>query len=1259
MAMREGDKVMIQDKDLGFRLCTVKGVRGKEVTCFDEKYTSYTIDVATAFRVGAQSAAVEDNTQLMFLNDPSLLFNVKQRYDADQIYTYTANILIAINPYHQLDLYGAKTIRQYAGASLGLQPPHVYALANRAFAALRASGHSQSMVVSGESGAGKTETCKHIMNFLASVGGDDDVGHIDDLEQRVLDANPILEAFGNAKTLRNNNSSRFGKFTELHFSRGGDVVSMSGASIVTYLLEKSRLISQVMGERGFHIFYDLLAARGGGSADDFRYLSQGKTYQIEGTDDKAEYAAVEKALQSIGVAAPEQEWLWGVLMALLHTGNVNFQKSGHGGSAPSKSGAAALGKAAKGFKVAEDVLVKRLTHRTVRAGGEGIEVDLPVSEAEGARDAFAKYVYGRLFEWVVGKINSSVPHGGGADRFIGILDISGFEIFESNSLEQFSINFCNEKIQQFFNAQILRQEQAIYELEGLRYRRVEYVDNQALIDVCEKPPAGIFALLDEACLMPRSDSATFASRVHTTHAGSEFLSKPKNSRGAAKRLIDTEAFVLQHFAGHVCYEVSEFLPKNNDTIHDELLLVLAGSAAPETAQLSPPAEAEKATYGPTGGRFKSMSARFQTQLAELMTTLRDTDAHFIRCIKPNDMQQPHNFDSSSVLTQLRYSGMCAALRLLQAGFPTRISFEELHQRFKPRMPAMLQKLRPITFCEAVLVALDLDGGRDFQMGLTKVFFRPGKFALLDQLTLSTPENVDAVVAKVRKWLARKRFYKAGHGVIAGLRLGRILDGFRMFSRFRKSVHVMVNILRWVRPALARARAKLYSEDVLRKRREIAEAREREEAEERARKEAEEIAARKAEEERIHAEEEEKRRLAEEQKRIHEETLQELHAAKEELRAEKESNTALEQRVSDLQKSHEDEVGKIAAAAEGDQASLMADIAKLSSDKSEVERKLFTASEASRAAESALQSLQERHDAVCDNFAAKELEMGELTQKMSTQERTSASRESEDKTRIQSLEDRVAELEEALRNEKHAHEDDNHTREEAITAAGRKYRMDMGVKDAVIASLKLDKTNLHSRLEEQAGSHAAKIAELDARHQRLQEDFEVAVADRDMLTDQKKRLMTDLSRETAAKDQLVRERANLIDKAMLCHIVQHKLKNIYSKFKKVADLVQLIYGDVSYAAVVAHNSKVGAMMKQGHHNVNKWEMRHCVLADCFLLYYGSKKDSSPKGIIRMDQVIHTRVGRAYWRYMLSGPYRTANVDSVSHLRQRRRSGTFGT
>lgn len=353
-------------------------------------------------------------------------------------------------------------------------PPHVYGLSDRAYRSMKNSKRDQSMVVSGESGAGKTETCKHIMRFMASVGGEGPIGTIDELEQKILDANPVLEAFGNAKTLRNNNSSRFGKFTELYFN--GEA-HLAGASIETYLLEKSRLVSQMKGERSFHIFYQLMAGAEGSvraevkikDATAFRFLAQSGCATIDGVDDRTEFQQVVRALTNLGISPTEQTRIWCLLSALLYLGNVEFADVGDTAMlSPTSKETLETVSALLGIEPA--LLLDRVLHRSMKAGAgnETIVITLNAVEAVYARDALAKYIYGQLFDWLVNRINQSVP-GTNAARFIGILDISGFEIFDSNSFEQFCINFANEKIQQYFNHQILQQEQEIYEMEGLRF----------------------------------------------------------------------------------------------------------------------------------------------------------------------------------------------------------------------------------------------------------------------------------------------------------------------------------------------------------------------------------------------------------------------------------------------------------------------------------------------------------------------------------------------------------------------------------------------------------------------------------------------------------------------------------------------------------------------------------------------------------------------------------------------------------------------
>eukprot|EP00050_Salpingoeca_kvevrii_P012733 m.24471 g.24471 ORF g.24471 m.24471 type:complete len:1371 (-) comp4280_c0_seq1:120-4232(-) len=872
--LSKGDRIWVAHAQKCYVPCTVSAVGASEVQCFDAEYAKYTVPRHEVMPVNPESMdGVEDNTQLMYLHDPSLLHNIRHRYERGDIYTYTASILIAVNPYRRLDLYGPEAIRQYANKALGRLPPHVYAIADRAFRTLRATNKSQSIVVSGESGAGKTETCKLIMRFLASTAGTGDIGTITELEARILEANPVLEAFGNAKTVRNNNSSRFGKYTELHFDRTNELCA---ASVETYLLEKSRIVRRSNLERSFHVFYQLLAGASPELAaqiqllplPQYDYLADGAgAALIPGVDDRAEFLALCSALSTLNVDGASQFALWQTLSGILHLGNIKFRAGGDGACDIDPSSSNSCKAVAALLGVSEELVRKRLVIREMRAGNtaEAISIGLSLDECLFARDSLAKYLYGAVFDWLVRSINANFPQNLAERRSIGLLDISGFEIFEHNSFEQFLINFSNEKIQQYFNREILDQEQQIYELEGLRYRQVEYQDNQSIIDLVEAKQ-GVLALLNEACLMPRGSDNTFTIKLHTTHSGNINLDKPRHVK-SKKKLGEDEAFVVHHFAGDVTYETRQFLHKNNDSIHDELVGLLRTSTNAWLCAVLPDAQNEPSDYGPTGGRFKSVCTSFQQQLSSLMVKLGSTTSHFIRCIKPNGQQAPGLFEPNDVLVQLRYSGMCAALLLMQAGFPTRISFQELFNKYAPKMPQMMAKLKPITFCEALLVALDLHGGKDFQMGLTKVFFRPGKLAFMDELTNSSSSaEFEAVVHKVRRWLARKRFFAAGKAVVSINRLGTTIRRLRAARQFVRTARFMVLMSRTWLPLLAQVRSRLYSEEVLRARREAEEERQRQEEALRLQREQEAEAARKAEEERRRQQEEEARRVVEEQKR---------------------------------------------------------------------------------------------------------------------------------------------------------------------------------------------------------------------------------------------------------------------------------------------------------------------------------------------------------------------------------------------------------
>ncbi|GAA6108727.1 myosin VIb [Tachysurus ichikawai] len=596
---------------------------------------------------------VEDNCSLMYLNEATLLNNVRVRYSKDLIYTFVANILIAVNPYYDIPkLYAPETIKSYQGRSLGTLPPHVYAIADKAYRDMKVLKMSQSIIVSGESGAGKTENTKFVLRYLTMSYG---TGQ--DIDERIVEANPLLEAFGNAKTVRNNNSSRFGKFVEIHFNEKNAVV---GGFVSHYLLEKSRICMQSSDERNYHIFYRLCA----GASEDIKNI--------------------------LHLNSPD-----------------NFR----------------------------------------------------VEQANNARDALAKAIYSRLFDHVVTRVNRCFPFET-SSNFIGVLDIAGFEYFEHNSFEQFCINYCNEKLQQFFNERILKEEQELYQKEGLGVNEVHYVDNQDCIDLIEAKLVGILDILDEENRLPQPSDQHFAEAVHNKHKEHFRLTIPRKSKLAIHRnLRDDEGFIIRHFAGAVCYETTRFVEKNNDALHMSLESLVCESKDKFVRDLFENNSNSKDSKQKAGKlSFISVGNKFKTQLILLLEKLCSTGSSFIRCVKPNLKMVSHQFEGAQILSQLQCSGMVSVLDLMQGGFPSRAPFHELYNMYKQYLPGKLARLDPRLFCKALFKALGLNDS-DYKFGLTKVFFRPGKFAEFDQIMRSDPEHLAELVQRVNKWLVCSRWKK--------------------------------------------------------------------------------------------------------------------------------------------------------------------------------------------------------------------------------------------------------------------------------------------------------------------------------------------------------------------------------------------------------------------------------------------------------------------------------------------------------------------
>nr|VDD08509.1 unnamed protein product [Brassica rapa] len=692
---------------------------------------------------------VDDMTKLAYLHEPGLLLNLKCRYDSNEIYTYTGNILIAVNPFKRLPhLYGIDTMKQYKGTPFGELSPHPFAVADSAYRKMINEGVSQAILVSGESGAGKTESTKMLMRFLAYMGGRaESEGR--SVEQQVLESNPVLEAFGNAKTVRNNNSSRFGKFVEIQFDQRGRI---SGAAIRTYLLERSRVCQVSDPERNYHCFYMLCAAPEQeteryklGKPSTFRYLNQSNCYALDGLDDSKEYLATRKAMDVVGIGSEDQDAIFRVVAAILHLGNIEFAKGEDSEAAEPKDEKSLfhLKTAAELFMCDEKALEDSLCKRVMVTRDESITKSLDPDSAALGRDALAKIVYSKLFDWLVTKINNSIGQDPDSKHIIGVLDIYGFESFKTNSFEQFCINLTNEKLQQHFNQHVFKMEQEEYTKEEIDWSYIEFIDNQDILDLIEKKPGGIIALLDEACMFPRSTHDTFAQKLYQTFKDHKRFSKPK--------LAQTD-FTICHYAGDVTYQTELFLDKNKDYVVGEHQALLSSSDCSFVSSLFPPLPEESSKTS----KFSSIGSQFKHQLQSLLESLSTTEPHYIRCVKPNNLLKPEIFENINILQQLRCGGVMEAIRISCAGYPTRKPFNEFLTRFKILAPETTNRSNDeVDACKKLLAKVDLKG---FQIGKTKVFLRAGQMAELDAHRAEVlGRSARIIQRKVLSYQSRKKF----------------------------------------------------------------------------------------------------------------------------------------------------------------------------------------------------------------------------------------------------------------------------------------------------------------------------------------------------------------------------------------------------------------------------------------------------------------------------------------------------------------------
>lgn len=811
MILNDMKNVWAPDGREGFLLGTVKDINTEMISVEVTKNKSRVITAPYNRVFPAEDDLrkdYDDNCALMYLNEATLLHNVRIRYENDKIYTYVANILIAVNPYADIShLYSKDTIMKYKGKSIGQLPPHVFAIADKAYRDMKVFKQSQSIIVSGESGAGKTESTKYVIRYLTESYGQGISGNI---EKKIVETNPLLEAFGNAKTLRNLNSSRFGKYVEVHF---GDKAEINGAFVSHYLLEKTRICTQTPGERNYHVFYRMCAAAPNemrsalklNEASYFNYLNKGSLKE-PGINDVEDFKLLNAAMDSIGITMQQKSDIYRILAAVLHMGNIEFQENMRdkkGGCQVTPESEKIAADVAKFLGVQGGELIMCLTTRimtTTKGGAMGTMYKVPLSpdQAAAGRDAFAKSIYSKLFDHIVACVNLCFPFKD-SQHYIGVLDIAGFEFFEANGFEQFCINYCNEKLQQFFNERILKEEQALYKKEGLGLKDIAYTDNQDCIELFEQKRTGIMDLLDEEMKFPAPSEMHFTVEVHQKNKDHFRLAVPRKSPLPIHRTVkDDEGFLIRHFAGAVCYQTAGFLSRNNDALHENLELLLQESTDNFIKNLFPQAPPPQYSGPKKGGNskklaFESIGKKFRSQLSLLMEKLRNTGSNFIRCIKPNDQFRKHDFEGGQILSQLQCAGMVSVLHLMQEGFPSRTAFSDLYHKYKSFLPASLVKLDPRTFSHALFHAVGMDSN-DFKFGLTKVFFRAGKFAEFDQIMHSDPATLNELIKKVMRWIIRNRWKRAIWCSLSVQKLANKIAWRReMYIRIQKTVRMYLAV----------------------------------------------------------------------------------------------------------------------------------------------------------------------------------------------------------------------------------------------------------------------------------------------------------------------------------------------------------------------------------------------------------------------------------------------------------------------------------
>ncbi|KAL0119509.1 hypothetical protein PUN28_007766 [Cardiocondyla obscurior] len=722
----------------------------------------------------------EDMSNLTYLNDASVLHNLKQRYYAKLIYTYSGLFCVAINPYKRFPVYTSRCAKLYRGKRRSEVPPHIFAISDGAYVNMLTNNENQSMLITGESGAGKTENTKKVIAYFATVGASTKKDKEDSgsqkkgsLEDQVVQTNPVLEAFGNAKTVRNDNSSRFGKFIRIHFGPSG---KLAGADIETYLLEKARVISQQALERSYHIFYQMMSGSVKGLKEmcllsnditEYYFVSQGKT-TIPNVDDGEECLLTDQAFDVLGFTQEEKDDIYKITAAVMHMGGMKFKQRGREEQAEADG-------TEEGERVAKLLgcdcadLYKNLLKPRIKVGNEFVTQGRNKDQVAYSVGAMSKAMFDRLFKWLVKKCNETLDTKQKRQHFIGVLDIAGFEIFDFNSFEQLCINFTNEKLQQFFNHHMFVLEQEEYTREGIEWAFIDFgMDLVACIDLIEKP-MGILSILEEESMFPKATDKTFEEKLNNNHLGkSPNYLKPKPPKPGQQ----AAHFAIGHYAGNVPYNITGWLEKNkdplNDTVVDQfkkstnklLIEIFADHPGQSGDAGGGGGGGGKGGRGKKGGGFSTVSSSYKEQLNNLMTTLRATQPHFVRCIIPNELKQPGVIDSHLVMHQLTCNGVLEGIRICRKGFPNRMVYPDFKLRYKILCANAVQEpCDPQKATQIILDAINLESDQ-YRMGHTKVFFRAGVLGQMEELR---DERLGKIVswmqAYIRGYISRKDYKK--------------------------------------------------------------------------------------------------------------------------------------------------------------------------------------------------------------------------------------------------------------------------------------------------------------------------------------------------------------------------------------------------------------------------------------------------------------------------------------------------------------------